>query len=45
MNGVVVSLLLMGALSTGVDLPYWAYTNQFDLIPRTTGYAAVLNAG
>lgn len=45
MNDVFASLLLMGALSTGGDLPYWAYTNQFDLVPRTTGYTAVLNAG
>lgn len=45
MNDVVVSLWLLGAVPAGGDMPFWAYTNQFDLIPRTTGYTAVLNAG
>lgn len=45
MNDIFASLLLLGAVSTGGDMPFWAYSNQFDLIPRTSGYAAVLNAG
>ena len=45
MNDVVVSLLLLGAVSGSGSMPFWAYTNQFDLMPRTTGYTAVLSAG
>ncbi|MBP9992654.1 MAG: hypothetical protein KBS73_04360 [Bacteroidales bacterium] len=45
MNDIFASIMLLGAVSTGGDMPFWAYSNQFDLIPRTSGYAAVLNAG
>lgn len=32
MNDFALSLLLLGALSTGTQLPFWAGANQFDLM-------------
>ena len=33
MNDFALSLLLLGTLSTGSQLPFWAGTNQFGLMP------------
>lgn len=45
MNDFFVSLLLMGALSGADVMPFWAYTNQYDLMPMTSGYTALLQTG
>ena len=33
--------MLMGALSSGGSLPFWMYSNQFGLIPESSGALAV----
>lgn len=45
MNDFFVSLMLLGAVSSGEQMPFWEYTNRYDLMPRTSGYTAVLNTG
>ena len=45
MNDFALSLLLLGALSTGPQLPFWAGANQFGLMPEGSGGLALLRAG
>ena len=45
MNDFALSLLLLGALSTGNQLPFWAGANQFGLMPEGSGGVALLRAG
>ena len=45
MNDFALSLLLLGALSTGTQLPFWAGANQFGLMPEGSGGLALLRAG
>lgn len=45
MNDFFVSLMLLGAVSSGGQMPFWEYSNQYDLMPRTSGYTAVFNTG
>ena len=45
MNDFFVSLMLMGALSSGNQMPFWSYANEYDLHPRTSGYTALLQTG
>ena len=44
MNDFVVGLMLLGAVSQGESLPFWAYSNQYGLMPQSNGALAVLNA-
>ncbi|MBQ4284876.1 MAG: hypothetical protein II720_00280, partial [Bacteroidales bacterium] len=45
MNDFFVTLLLMGALSSGGSLPFWMYSNQFGLMPESSGALAVARMG
>ena len=45
MTDFFVSLLLLGAVSSGEQMPFWSYTNEYDLRPRSNGCTAVLQAG
>jgi hypothetical protein len=45
MYDFALSLLLLGALSTGSQLPFWAGANQFGLMPEGSGGLALLRAG
>ena len=45
MNDFALSLLLLGAVSTGTQLPFWAGANQFGLMPEGSGGLALLRAG
>lgn len=45
MNDFFISLLLVGALSNAGSMPFWSYANQFDVMPRTSGCSAILQAG
>ena len=45
MNDFALSLLLLGALSTGTQLPFWAGANQFGLMPEGSGGLVLLRAG
>ena len=45
MNDFALSLLLLGALSTGTRLPFWAGADQFGLMPEGSGGLALLRAG
>ena len=45
MNDFALSLLLLGALSSGSQLPFWAGANQFGLMPEGSGGLALLRAG
>lgn len=38
-------LLLLGSLSSESQMPFWSYANQYDLMPLTTGYTALLDTG
>ena len=40
-----LSILLLGALSSGTQLPFWAGANQFGLMPEGSGGLALLRAG
>ena len=44
MNDFILSLLLMGALSTGDSLPFWMTSNQFGLMPEHNGALALVQA-
>lgn len=37
--------MLLGSVATGGRAPFWSYANSYDLMPQTSGCAAVLNAG
>lgn len=47
MNDFVVSLMLLGALSTNAPegMPFWATANQFGVMPESNGGLALLRAG
>ena len=45
MNEFALSLLLLGALSSGGQLPFWMSTNQFGLMPEGSGALALVQAG
>ena len=45
MNEFFLTLLLMGALSTGGPLPFWMTSNQFGLMPETSGALALARMG
>ncbi len=45
MNDFVVSLLLLGALSQGGDVPFWATSGRYGIMPDTSGGLALLQAG
>ena len=45
MNDLALSLLLLGALSSGTQLPFWVGANQFGLMPEGSGGLALLRAG
>ena len=44
MNDFILSLLLMGALSTGGSLPFWMTSNQYGLMPEHNGALALVQA-
>jgi len=44
LDGLIVSLLLLGAGSSSGELPFWATANQFGLMPQYNGAMARLNA-
>lgn len=35
--------MMLGAVSSGNQMPFWEYSNQFDLMPRTPGFTTVLD--
>ena len=45
MNEFALSLLLLGALSSGTQLPFWMSANQFGLMPEGSGGLALVRAG
>ena len=45
MHDFALSLFLLGALSSGSQLPFWAGANRFGLMPEGSGGLAVLRAG
>ena len=45
MNDFVVSLMLLGALSSGGNTPFWALSNHYGLYPESNGGLALLQAG
>ena len=45
MNDFALSLLLLGALSSGNQLPFWMTNNQFGLMPQYNGGLALVQAG
>ena len=45
MNNFALSLLLLGALSTGAQLPFWVGANQYGLMPEGSGGLALFRAG
>ena len=45
MNEFALSLLLLGALSSGNQLPFWMSSNQFGLMPESSGALALFQAG
>lgn len=45
MNDFILSLMLMGAISTGESLPFWMTSNQFGLMPEHKGALALVQAG
>lgn len=45
MNDFALSVLLLGALSSGNQLPFWAMSNQFGLMPERNGCLALVKAG
>ena len=45
MNDFALSLLLLGVLSSGGQLPFWMSTNQFGLMPEGSGVLALVQAG
>ena len=45
MNDFFVSLLLLGALSSSGNLPYWATAGQYGLMPESSGSLAWVQAG
>ena len=44
MNDFVFSLMLLGALSTGGNTPFWAVSNQYGLMPDYNGAMGVIQA-
>ena len=44
MNDFVFSLMLLGALSSGGQLPFWAVSNQNGIMPETNGAMGLLRA-
>ena len=44
MNDIVTSILLMGAMSSGGNLPFWAVSNNFGLMPQGSGGLAIVQA-
>lgn len=44
MNEFTLSLILLGALSSGSQLPFWAVTNQYGIISEGNGGVALLQA-
>ena len=44
MNDFVFSLMLLGALSSGGSLPFWAVSNQSGIMPENNGAVALLSA-
>ena len=44
MNDIVTSILLMGAMSSSGDLPFWAVSNNFGLMPQGSGGLAIVQA-
>ncbi|MCH5173269.1 MAG: hypothetical protein J1D85_03555 [Bacteroidales bacterium] len=44
MNDFVVSIMLLGALSSGGSLPFWAVSNQGGLMPESSGAAGIIRA-
>ena len=44
MNDFIVSAMLLGALSTGGTLPFWAVSNQGGIMPDNNGALAVIQA-
>ena len=45
MNDFFVSLLLLGALSSSGNLPFWATAGQYGLMPENSGTLGLLQAG
>ena len=46
MNDFVVSMMLLGAISSqSGQMPFWATTNQFGIMPESSGALALLHAG
>ncbi|MBQ9819510.1 MAG: hypothetical protein IJM60_04445 [Bacteroidales bacterium] len=45
MNDFFLTLLLLGSLSSGGPMPFWATANRYGLMPEASGATAVLRAG
>ena len=44
MNDFFLSLLLLGSLSSGGPMPFWATANRYGLMPEASGTTALLQA-
>lgn len=44
MNDFIASILLLGAMGGGTDLPFWAASNNFGLMPQGSGGLALVQA-
>ncbi|MBO4447043.1 MAG: hypothetical protein J5764_02840 [Bacteroidales bacterium] len=44
MNDFVVSMLLLGAISSGGNMPFWSTANSFGLMPEYSGGLALVSA-
>ena len=45
MNDFFVSLMLLGALSNGSTMPFWATSNRYGIMPESNGGLALLQTG
>lgn len=45
MNDFFVSLMLLGAASTGGESPFWATANQYNIVPYGNGATMLLQSG
>lgn len=45
MNDFVISALLLGALSSDGNMPFWSYANQYGIMPVTSGAVTLVQAG
>ena len=44
MNDFILTLMMLGAMSSGANMPFWATANRFGLIPEANGGIAYVAA-